>query len=195
MSDAPIQIIVAAFQDQQAASDTLKQLQQARKGGLINIIDAAVLSKDAKGKVKIKETADAKADKGFAIGAITGGVLSLLAGPLGLMALGGGLVGGLAAKLKDGGFKETRLKQLTESLTPNSSALIAVVEHSWVTQVENLLADAATQVVTEALGADIAAQLEAGGEVVYSVADTGEEILADRLATNPIPPEMKAEKP
>lgn len=182
MSESPIQVVVAAFSDVQTASDTLKELQQIRKDGLIAILDAAVLTKDAKGKVKIKETAKAAAGKHAAIGAITGGVLSLLAGPLGLMALGGGLIGGLGSKLRNGGFSGDRLQLLAESLTPNSSALIAVVEHTWVSQLEGFLAAAATEVIIETLSADIAAQLEAGGDVAYTVADTGDEILAGRIA-------------
>jgi len=183
MSDSPIEIIIAAFQDAQTASDALDALRQARNEGLIKILDAAVLTKDEKGKVKIKDTANARAGKRAAIGAVAGGVLSLLAGPLGLMALGGGLIGGLGSKLRDGGFAGDRLKRVAESLTPNSSALIAVVEHTWVSQVETLLAATAAEVVTEALAADIAAQLQAGGEVAYSVTDTGEEIIADRVSS------------
>jgi uncharacterized membrane protein len=183
MADSPIQVIVAAFSDVQAASDTLKELQQLRQDGLIAILDAAVLTKDAKGKVKIKETANAVAGKHAAIGAVTGGVLSLLAGPLGLMALGGGLIAGLGSKLRNGGFSGDRLNRVAESLTPNSSALIAVVEHTWVSQVEGFLAAAATEVITETLSADIAAQLEAGGDVIYTVADTGDEILAGAVST------------
>lgn len=182
MSGSPIEIIIAAFQDSQTASNALDVLRQARNEGLIKILDAAVLTKDEKGKVKIKDTANSRAGKRAVIGAVTGGVLSLLAGPLGLMALGGGLIGGLGSKLRTSGFSGDRLKRVAESLTPNSSALIAVVEHTWVSQVENLLAVTAVEVVTEALAADIAAQLQSGGEVAYSLTDTGEEVIAERVS-------------
>jgi len=58
MSDVPVQLIVAAFQDEKSADEALKQLKQARREKLIGIVDAAVLRKDANGKLHIKETAD-----------------------------------------------------------------------------------------------------------------------------------------
>ena len=183
-SDVPVQIIIAAFKDEKAASEALKELKAAKKEGLINIVDAAVLTKNEKGKVKIKETADMGGGKGFAIGAIAGGLIGVLAGPIGWLALGGGMIGGAAAKMKDGGFSDARLKQVAEGLTPNSSAIIAVVQHTWVRDVKRMLAAEATDMVTESISNDIAQQLQAGNEVVYSVTETGDAIVATRAAGN-----------
>jgi uncharacterized membrane protein len=178
MADVPVQVIVAAFNDLNGASQALKSLKEAKKEHLIEIEDAAVLTKDADGKVKIKETADMGAGKGATIGAIAGGVVGLLAGPVGWAVLGGGVLGGLAAKLHDGGFPDDRLRQLAEGLTPNSSALVAVIDHRWVADLERELARQGADVVTEGLRDDIAAQLKEGGGIVYTVVDTGEAIVA-----------------
>ena len=43
MSDVPVQVIVAAFQDEEADKSALKALKQARKEGLIKIENAAVM--------------------------------------------------------------------------------------------------------------------------------------------------------
>jgi uncharacterized membrane protein len=178
MADVPVQVIVAAFNDLNGASQALKSLKEAKKERLIEIEDAAVLTKDADGKVKIKETADMRAGKGATIGAIAGGVVGLLAGPVGWAALGGGVIGGLAAKLHDGGFPDDRLRQLAEGLTPNSSALVAVIDHRWVADLERELARQGADVVTEGLRDDIAARLKEGGGIVYTVVDTGEAVVA-----------------
>jgi uncharacterized membrane protein len=178
MADVPVQVIVAAFNDLNGASQALTSLKEAKKERLIEIEDAAVLTKDADGKVKIKETADMRAGKGATIGAIAGGVVGLLAGPVGWAALGGGVVGGLAAKLHDGGFPDDRLRQLAEGLTPDSSALVAVIDHRWVADLERELARQGADVVTEGLRDDIAARLKEGGGIVYTVVDTGEAIVA-----------------
>ena len=178
MADIPVQVIVAAFNDLNGASQALKSLKEAKKERLIEIEDAAVLTKDADGKVKIKETADMRTGKGATIGAIAGGVVGLLAGPVGWAALGGGVIGGLAAKLHDGGFPDDRLRQLAEGLTPDSSALVAVIDHRWVADLERELARQGADVVTEGLRDDIAARLKEGGGIVYTVVDTGEAIVA-----------------
>ena len=136
MSDVPVQVVVAAFKDENTAGEALKALKQARNQGLIKIVDAAVLRKDANGKLHIKETADMGGGKGAVIGGVAGAVVGLLAGPVGWAALGGAVIGGLAAKLHDGGFKDERLKKLGEGLGPGNSAIVAVVEHTWVREVE-----------------------------------------------------------
>jgi uncharacterized membrane protein len=184
MSDVPVQVVIAAFKDENKASEALKALKQARNQGLIRIVDAAVLRKDEKGKLHIKETADMGGGKGAVIGGVLGGVVGLLVGPIGWAAVGGAVIGGLAAKLKDGGFKDERLKKLGEGLGPGNSAIVAVVELTWVKQVEKAMADAGAQAVTEELSADIAKQLAAGGEVAYTALATDEGMATSRVATS-----------
>jgi len=183
MSDVPVQLVVAAFQDEKAAKEALATLKEAKKAGLIKIENAAVLRKDEKGKLHIKETQDMGGGKGAAFGGVAGAAIGLIAGPaLVVPAAVGALVGGLTAKLRDTGFSNQRLEKLGEGLQPGSSAIVAVVEHTWVDKVEEALAEAEADVMTAEIKADIAAQLEAGHEVAYSVLSSQEGFLAGRMA-------------
>lgn len=183
MSDVPVQLIVAAFQDEKAASEALKMLKEARREKLIGIQNAAVLRKDAKGKLHIAETADMSGGKGAALGGVTGAAIGLIAGPLLVVpAAVGALVGGLTAKLRDTGFSDERLKTLGENLKPGSSAIVAVVEHRWVAEVEKALAEEGAEELTAALGADIANQLEAGHQVAYSAISSEHGFSMERMA-------------
>lgn len=183
MSEVPVQLIVAAFQDENTAAEALQALKLARRERLIGIQNAAVLRKDQKGKLHIKETADMGGGKGATLGGVVGAAIGLIAGPALLVpAAVGALVGGLAAKLRDGGFSDERLRTLGENLNPGSSAIVAVVEHRWVAEVEQAMAEAGADAVTAALGADIAAQLEAGHEVAYTAISSDEGFSAARLA-------------
>ena len=105
-------------------------------------------------------------------GGVVGGLVGLLAGPVGWVALGGGAIGALAGKVRGAPLKN-ELQDLGESLTPNSSAIVAVVEHTWVTDLQRQLAAEGAKVVHDELKADIAAQLEAGGSVLYTAVGTG----------------------
>ena len=67
-------------------------------------------------------------------------------------------MGGLAAKLRDSGFSNQRLETLGEGLQPGTSAIVAVVEHTWVAQVEEALAEAEADVITAEIQADVAEQ-------------------------------------
>lgn len=183
MSEVPVELIVAAFQDEKTADEALKLLKQARREKLIGIVDAAVLRKDAKGKLHIKETADMGGGKGAAIGGVAGAAIGLIAGPALLVPVAvGALIGGLAAKLSDSGFPQQRLKMIGEGMQPGSSAIVAVVEHTWVAEVQKAMAEAGADAVTEALSADIAAQLEAGHEVAYTAIASQQGFSVARLA-------------
>jgi uncharacterized membrane protein len=183
MSEVPVQLIVVAFQDEKAAKEALKNLKQAQKEKLIKIENAAVLHKDEKGKLHIQETADMGGKKGAALGGVAGAAIGLIAGPALLVPMAvGALVGGLTAKLRDSGFSDERLKTLGENLKPGSSAIVAVVEHRWVADVEKALEEAGTDAMTAALGADIAEQLEAGNQVAYTAISSEHGFSAARVA-------------
>lgn len=169
MSDVPVEVIVAAFQDENGAKEALNELKQAKHQGLIKIDDAAVISKDAKGKLHIKETADMSTGKGAGIGAVIGGVVGLIAGPVGvgLGAAAGAAIGGIAAH-GDAGIKDERLETIGAGLEPETSAIVAIVEHKWVAAVQAQLEEDASDVMAQQLSADIHQQLSTGKEVSYS---------------------------
>jgi uncharacterized membrane protein len=168
MADVPIDVVVAAFTEEDGADDALKELRNAHGEGLINIKDAAVLRRDMENKLHITDTTDKGLGRGAILGGIAGAVVGVVAGPIGWMTLGGAAVGGLAAKLRDGGFKDSRLRQVGDSLQPGSSAIIAVVEEQWVREVERMIRDEAAEIATEEISADVADQLEMEGERLQS---------------------------
>ena len=183
MSDNPVQLVVAAFKDEDSAKEALMELKQAQKEMLIKIENAAVLRKDEKGKLHIKETRDMGGGKGAVLGGVGGAAIGLIAGPALVVPVAvGALFGGLAAKLRDSGFSNQRLEALGEGLQPGTSAIVAVVEHTWVAQVEEALAEAEADVITAEIQADIAQQLEAGHEVAYSAIASEEGLALGRVA-------------
>ena len=124
MSDVPVRVVVAAFKDEKAADQALLDLKTAKWAGLIGIQNAAVLRRDQKNKLHIKETGDWGGGKGAAAGAVLGGFVGLLAGPVGWLGITGAVIGGLAAKLRDSGFSDERLQTLGEALQPGTSAIV-----------------------------------------------------------------------
>jgi len=183
MSNVPVQLIMAAFPDEKAAGEALKSLKKAQKEKLIKIENAAVLHKDAKGKLHIKETADMGGGKGATLGGVAGAAIGAIAGAALVVPLAvGALVGGLTAKLRDTGFSDERLKKFGEGLKPGSSAIVAVVEHVWVDQVKAALAKEQADVFTEAISADVSEQLDAGHQVAYSAISSEQGFAASRVA-------------
>jgi uncharacterized membrane protein len=160
MADAPIDVIVAAFEDEKGADAALKELKEAQKQGIIKVKDAALLHKDASSKLHVRETGDMTGAKGAVLGGVGGAVVGLITGPVGWAAIGGAAIGGLVAKLRDSGFKNERLERWGENLAPGSSAIVAVIEHTWVKDVEKLLQETAKEVISLAIEEKIASDLE-----------------------------------
>jgi hypothetical protein len=100
--------------------------------------NTAVLFVKPDGSAKFVESKDWGAGRG----ALLGGAIGILGGPIGIL-VGGG-VGALASKLRDSGFKNDQLEQLGKSLGPNNSAVVVEIAADGV--------DTAKQVI-EPLGA------------------------------------------
>lgn len=182
-SDVPVEVLIAAFKDENGAENALHELKDAKKEGLIGIKNAAVLWKDDSGKLHFKETADMRGGKGLVVGGVIGGVVGLIFPPSILAsAVVGAAVGGLSAKLRDSGFSDKRLREVGDGLRPGTSALIAVIEDVWVREVEEQVRQYATDVVTEVVRADIAAQLE--GDSLATMTASSDATAANNDAAN-----------
>ncbi|MEY3298369.1 MAG: hypothetical protein RLZZ597_1629 [Cyanobacteriota bacterium] len=193
MSDSPVQVIVAAFNSPEGAGLVMDEIKQGKRDGLIGILDAAVVVKNAEGKLKITD-AKRRSRKGLVTGGVVGGLIGLvLAPPVVAVAAGGSVIGALVGKLRSAPLK-AEMKDLGSALQPNTSAIIAVIEHTWVEKLESALAAAGASLIREAIKTDIAEQLEAGGSVIYTagagpnamgaarVAQTGDSLSLDSVA-------------
>ena len=184
MADTSIQLVIAAFQDEGGADAALAVLKDAKKEKLLQLKDAAVLRKDASGKLHVNEIGDMTGTKGAGVGVVVGAALGILTGGATLALAGvGAVAGGLAAKLRDSGFKDDRLKKLGEGLKPGSSAIVALTGDkamAGAAQSEFRKAGAG-DVIIEEISADIAAQLEAGREVAYGAAASEKGVATGRV--------------
>jgi hypothetical protein len=113
--------------------------------------NVAVLHVKPDGKPKFVESKDWGAGRG----ALLGGVIGIIGGPIGILAGGG--VGALAAKLRDSGFKNDQLEQLGTSLGPNSSAVVVEIAADAVPTAQELLKTLGAQdVVVQNLDTNVA---------------------------------------
>ena len=150
---APIELIVAAFDDEHKAGAALQELKTLQHQGLVSIVNAAVMVKSKDGRASIKETEDVAAPAGAVFGAIVGGLVGLLGGPAGVIvgAAAGAATGGLAAHKIDMGFDNHELKDIQASLPAGSSAVIALVSLDWVERVVQALEGLEAQLWRRAL--------------------------------------------
>jgi len=186
MGETSIQLLIAAFQDEGGADAALAVLKEAKKEKLLQLKDAAVLRKDAQAKLHVNEIGDMTGTKGAGVGVVVGAALGILTGGATLALAGvGAVAGGLAAKLRDSGFKDERLKKLGESLKPGSSAIVALTgDKSLAAEAQKEFRKAgAADVLVEEISADVANQLEAGREVAFTAAASEKGVAMGRAVT------------
>jgi uncharacterized membrane protein len=189
MNEETTPIIVGTFADEYGASAALETLKSGQKDGRFRLVDVAVLHRAQDGTLKIGEVVgDMHGGKGAMIGGVSGAVVGLLAGPVGWAAGIGALAGGLAAKLRDSGFKDERLRKLGENLSPGSSAIVVVAEQGNTDEVEKYLANAGADLLTEQIRRDVAEQLESGRDVAPAAFASAGTAETQESGETPAPP-------
>src|SRR3954453_1112234 len=118
----PVQVFVAAFDNESQAGTALNDFKAMDREGSIKLIDAAVVVHGTDGKVTFEETADPRGKKMGKRGAIAGGLGGLIFPPsIVVGAVVGGAGAGVWGRIRDKGFKDEELKEIGESLEPGTS--------------------------------------------------------------------------
>ena len=98
--------------------------------------DVAMAYKNAKGKVKIRQTSDATVGKGALHGALLGGVVSIFLGPLVGMAAAGAAAGGVYGALRDKGVSDKIMKLAGEQLEDGHAAVFVLADDDTAAEIE-----------------------------------------------------------
>lgn len=132
-SDRPQTLIYAVYNGQDTAGEVFKSMQAAQGSQTGERIESyAVVSMDLKGKVRVRD--QRRRDAG--VGAVIGGIIGLLGGPAGVAAgaAAGGAIGYLTGDAV--GIPRDKVESMRSSLTPDSSALVVVLDDKWVQDTE-----------------------------------------------------------
>lgn len=120
------ELIVVAYPDRHRADEVLLELRKSERAHLVDLEDAAVVSKSSSGRVSLRQTQHLSAS-----GAVGGGFWGLLIGTLFMAPMLGAAVGAatgaLAGALADVGIDDRFIRALGEQLEPDSSALLLLV--------------------------------------------------------------------
>ena len=191
MSTENYEIMMAVFPTEDGAQGAGDALDEMARTDAIQIVDAAILVRDADGKTSVEQHSLPSVGKGAKWGAIIGGVVGLIFPPsiIGAAALGAGIGAGGAA-LADWALKSDDLKEAAEQLEPGTSAFVAVVENTWVEKVNTAMAGY-SKLSEHVLDADAAMRLgvvadDDGNVAEYGMAtavdsDTGERVVAGTM--------------
>lgn len=153
-------LVVIGYEDQFKAEETRLKLWKLQKDYLIDLEDAVVAIKDEKGKVKLHQAVNlTKA------GAVSGGFWGSLVGLMFLNPLLGLAVGATAGAvsgaLTDVGINDGFMKELSEALSPGSSALFVLCRKATPDKVLEELKGTGGKILKTSLSHDDEAKLQA----------------------------------
>jgi uncharacterized membrane protein len=120
--------IVVKYPQRETAEAALSVTQQLAKEKVLKLKDAVAVTKTEKGKIKLHQTKDDPASRGFLKGGVIGLVFAVLLGAAGWVVAGALL--GTAFAMFDRVIKDKLLKELGEDMTPNESALAVLVQEA-----------------------------------------------------------------
>ncbi len=119
-------LVAVLFDDQSTAFEMRAALVKMQSEYLIELEDAVVVSKDAKGKVKLHQAVNLTA-----VGAIGGGFWGTLFGMIFFMPLVGAAIGAgagaLSGALTDTGINDDFMTGLAEGFRPDTAALFVLI--------------------------------------------------------------------
>jgi uncharacterized membrane protein len=119
-------LVVIDYENEVRAEEVRLALLKMQKEYLVDLLDAVIVVRDAKGKVKLRQLYDLTA-----AGAVSGGFWGALIGlmflnPLFGFALGA-TAGAISGSLKDVGIDDNFMKSLGETLKPDTAALCVLI--------------------------------------------------------------------
>ena len=142
MSDRNYTLFVSSYSDAGSAASDFRTIKDMDEG----VVAAVVLSRDASGRVDVKEHGGGLIGGGTTAGALAGLVVGLFALPLLLSGVIGAAIGAGAGAIAKRHEEKKIGVEADEWLPPGSSALVAVVDDLYLDRVDRAVSQATKRI-------------------------------------------------
>ena len=168
--------IVVKYSQKETGEAALAAVVGLAKEKIVKLKDAVAITKTEKGKIKLHQTKDDSAGKGFLKGGVIGIIFAVFFG--GALWIAAGALLGTAFSMFDRGIKNKLLKELGEKMTVDESALAVLVEEAdWATLKERMAANNFKgEIVVSEIVEEHLAEVEKLAEHPETVATVPEEV-------------------
>jgi uncharacterized membrane protein len=161
VTDGVYYLIVAQFPDTAAASKAYDALRELETTTTLAIDGVVVARREADGKVHLEQLTEHSTRTGLGWGVVGGIALAALFPPSLLAgAVGGGVIGSAAGKIRNLVRRSEVEKELESSLEPGTSGILALVEDQAAAQVQRALAEA-DRIVSKSVDKALAMEIDA----------------------------------
>jgi len=172
MTDGAYALIVADFNDTDAAWEAYELLKEIEDGATVKIEGVVVVKKDADGKIEVQKATDHSTRRGLGWGIVGGVVLGVIFPPsiiasAAVLGVGGAAVG----KARELHHKSEIAEQLDSAIEPGHSGIIALVSDPGEVKIRKAL-EKANNIVESAVDDAVANDLKAAAKEAEAEAGT-----------------------
>ena len=129
VTDYEYAVVVAAFDDEDAAREAYAVLGEAESQEKIDVEGVLVIRTDSRGKVEVQEMTEHSTRTGAKWGAVGGLVVGIIFPPAILASvIGWGVVGGVLGKIRNVAHRSDVSDELAGTLGPNESGIVALIK-------------------------------------------------------------------
>jgi len=128
--------VVVIFPSETAAYEGTRAIKQLHAEGSLTLYGMAVLAREARGNLAIKQSVDQEG-AGLAAGMLVGGLVGLIGGPAGgALGMGAGALIGGFGDLMNLGIRSDFIETVTSKLEPGKAAVVAEIDEDWMTPLD-----------------------------------------------------------
>ena len=164
VSDGAYTLLVADFNDTDAAWAAYELLKSVEDGRHVEIESVVVVKRDEDGKLEIQKATDHSTARGLGWGVVGGVVLGVIFPPsiIGSAVLLGA-AGAATGKLRELHHRSELADELSDAIAPGHSGILALVSDPGVVEIRKAL-DKANRVVESAVDSVVAADIKAAAK-------------------------------
>ena len=164
VSDGAYTLVVADFDDTDAAWAAYELLKSIEDGRSLEIESVIVVKRGDDGKLEIQKATDHSTGRGLAWGAVGGGVLGVIFPPSIIgSAIALGAAGAATGKLRELHHRSELAAELQDAVAPGHSGIVALVSDPGVVEIRKAL-DKANRVVESAVDDVVAKDMKAAAK-------------------------------
>ena len=132
MAIGPVQLIVLGFNHPDFHGEVIAELERLRESGVVRVIDALAVYKDAEGELEVEHLSNLTEDEAIELGSKIGALVGL--GFEGEEGADAGAVAGAEEAAAEGGvnvFSYEDAWDVLEDIPNDSAAALVLLEHHW----------------------------------------------------------------
>ncbi len=130
-------LVVITFPDEKKAYEGVRALRELHEEGIISLYGYSVLDRAKDGKLSVKDS-KSEGPIGTGVGALTGALIGLFAGPVGaVIGLGIGTAVGATRDLISMGVNTDFIEEISAELPPGTVAIAAELSEDWQTPLDS----------------------------------------------------------